>query len=294
VNKPAKPYPDYPLFAHAAGVWAKKIDGKLHYYGPWNDPEGALARYEGQAQEPQPKVARSTKAAKAAKPVKPAKPDKDFPLWWHKSGQWARWVHSHIHYFGADADAALAKWLKEKDDLLAGREPSHNDRGLTLGRLANLFLAAKQHLVDSGEIQPRTWHDYHQIAKRTIAVLGAGRQVANLAPADFEKLRADFAKTHKAKALHGDITRARVFFKYASDSGLIDRPVRYGQSFKKPSKATLRKLRQSKPPRMFTAEEIHRIIAASGVQLKAMVHLGINCGMGNNDCAKLELRHLDL
>src|SRR3954464_4901106 len=43
--KPNKPRPDYPLFAHAAGVWAKKIRGKLHYFGPWSDPDGALAKY---------------------------------------------------------------------------------------------------------------------------------------------------------------------------------------------------------------------------------------------------------
>src|SRR5262245_60744329 len=44
-EKPAKPYPEYPLTAHPAGYWCKKIRGKLHYFGPWSDPDGALAKY---------------------------------------------------------------------------------------------------------------------------------------------------------------------------------------------------------------------------------------------------------
>lgn len=52
-NKPSKPYPGFPLFAHASGRWAKKIRGQLKYFGWWNKPDGpnwqaALALYQKQ------------------------------------------------------------------------------------------------------------------------------------------------------------------------------------------------------------------------------------------------------
>ena len=40
-SKPDKPRPYFPLFAHATGYWAKKVRGKLVYFGKWDDPEGA-------------------------------------------------------------------------------------------------------------------------------------------------------------------------------------------------------------------------------------------------------------
>jgi len=44
-TKPEKPTPDFPLFPHASGKWAKKVGGELHYFGRWTDPDGALASY---------------------------------------------------------------------------------------------------------------------------------------------------------------------------------------------------------------------------------------------------------
>lgn len=44
-EKPQKPHPDFPLFAHATGRWAKKVAGVMRYYGPWSDPDGALQKW---------------------------------------------------------------------------------------------------------------------------------------------------------------------------------------------------------------------------------------------------------
>jgi hypothetical protein len=48
LSKPGKPYPDFPLFAHGIGRWAEKIRGKLVHFGPWSDPDVALAKYLNQ------------------------------------------------------------------------------------------------------------------------------------------------------------------------------------------------------------------------------------------------------
>src|SRR5262245_12571941 len=47
-TKPSKPYPEFPLTAHPAGYWCKKIRGRIHYFGPWDDPDAALAKYREQ------------------------------------------------------------------------------------------------------------------------------------------------------------------------------------------------------------------------------------------------------
>ena len=48
-RKPAKPYSTFPLTPHNNGQWCKKIRGKIHFFGVWEDPDTALQRYLGVA-----------------------------------------------------------------------------------------------------------------------------------------------------------------------------------------------------------------------------------------------------
>jgi len=242
-GKPNKPYPDFPLFAHTVGVWAKKIRGKMHYFGPWADPDGALAKYNA-----------------------------------------------------------------AKDALHEGRKPREDTEGYTLKQLCNDFLNAKQSLVDSGELTRRTWQNYKETCASVLEKFGKSRRVADLDPDDFAALRsAMVGKGWGAVTLGNCVQRVRVVFKFAFDNGSIDRPVRYGQNFKTPSRKTVRIDRAKKGPKLFTANEVRALIdgalvvgqggpslVQAGKVMRAMVLLGINCGFGNADCGRLTKRNLDL
>ena len=236
-------------------------------------------------------------ATKAAGNSKPEKPYEGFPLFPHATKRWAKKIRGKLCYFGSWADGwqkALDQYQEQRDDLHAGRAPRANRDGLTVAMLVDKFLNTKRHLVDTRELTARSWADYYSTCQRVVEAFGKNRLVEDLRAEDFEKLRAKFAKTRSPVTLGNEIQRVRVLMKYAFDSSLIDTPIRYGQTFKRPSKATIRRERQAKGLRMFEAAELRKIIDAAGVPLKAMLLLAANCGFGNRDVGSLPITALDL
>ena len=227
--KPSKPYPEFPLTAHPAGYWCKKIRGKIHYFGPWDDPDGALKKY-----------------------------------------------------------------LEQKDSLHAGRMPRPDPDALTVKALANAYLNHKQDKVNAGELSPRTWLKYKLVADLVVSEFGKQRVVTDLRPDDFAALKNAMTKRWGPLRVRDFIQHVRSIFKYGYDAELLDRPMRFGPGFDRPSKKTLRLDKAKKGPKLFTAEEIRRLLDAATVPMKAMILLGVNAGFGNADCGNLPLTALDL
>src|SRR6185312_2344346 len=254
----------------------------------------------------------STTAARRRKAAsRPAKPYAEFPLTPHPGGKWMKKIRGKIHYFGRwgrvvdgsmqriEGDGwkeALEEYKVQADDLHAGRTPRLASDGLTVADLCNRFLTAKTRKLEAGEIGRRMFADYREITDLVVVNLGKNQPVNGLAAEDFAALRVAMAKRWGPVRLDVSITRIKSVFKFAFDNALIDRPIRYGAEFAKPSRAVLRKHRAQSGPKMLEADQLRRLLAhlEANHALRAMVLLGLNAGFGNTDVASLPLKALDL
>jgi len=215
---------------------------------------------------------------------------------------------------------ALALYKAQADDLHAGRTPRMKkaDEGPTLGDLCNRFLTAKLRQQTAGEITPRMFNEYKGTTDLLVATFGKDRLIDDIASDDFETLRDEMTKRWGPVRLGNEVQKVRTVFKYGYDAGLLDKPIRYGPQFKKPSASVLRRHRAKNGEKMLEVAELRRILdALDGKEmenggtdektgeptkvtmepnpvLRAMVLLGVNCAFNNKDCADLPRTALDL
>jgi len=238
----------------------------------------------------------STASPATGKPTKPGKPYAEFPLTAHPAGYWCKKIRGKIHYFGkwGDPDAALAEYLRVKEALHAGRKPRADPDALTVKDLANAFLLHKEAMVLAGELSPHTFRGYKEACVAILGNFGKERLAADLGTEDFAEMRNKLSRAWGPHRLAKTIQYVRSVFKFGYDVELLNRPVRFGPGFKRPSKKTMRLNRARQGLKLFTPKEICKMLTAAGTALKAMILLGVNCGFGNADCANLPRSAVDL
>jgi len=223
----------------------------------------------------------------------------------HPSGYWCKKIKGKLYYFGPidQPDVALARYQEDGPDLHAGRVPRRRRRGqwiesTTVANAANAFMSVKTDQLDAGEISPNTWRDYHRMLDFIVGVLGRTRRAQDLGPADFADLRAAGGKRWGPWELGKMVVVTRMLFRFAYDHELIDAPLRFGEGFRKPDLVAKRRARRAKGRQVFTAEEIRTLYQATtdrgDHQMRAMILLAINGGLGQTDCAELPMNVLDL
>ena len=240
--------------------------------------------------------------SKKAKRVKPSKPSPDFPLTAHPSGQWCKTIKYKLYYFGVwdDPDAALAKYENDAPFIRQGLDPNDpviqiDFDNLTVDGLVQLFLNEKHEKVSAGENAPETLLGYRDNAAHIFKTFKREKLVEELRPNDFKRLRAALGEGVKFSSLSTRVTHIRAIFNWGSKNYYIKSPMAklWGTQFQKPS-VKIRNLEKSKAPsRVIPSEVFFQLIEYANDNLKALLYLVINSGIGNNDLANLKSSDID-
>ena len=235
-----------------------------------------------------------------AKPAenKPAgKPFKSFPLTPHRSGQFCKKIRGKIFYFGKvdDPETALKRYHEHCRDLHSGKATRvERTDEITVAELANEFLSAKDRKRENGDIEAATFVEYHRDCELFVTFFGRGRSVPSITRDDLADYREFLSRGANATTLSNRVGNARSIFKFAYDKELIDKPVRFGDEFKRPERRVIRRAKAKSGRTHFLAAEIRQLIAGASPDQRAMILLGINCGIGNKDIGNLPSSSIDL
>lgn len=253
-------------------------------------------------------------------PLPPALPYPDFPLRPHKNGQWYKSVWNPISkkpeqfYFGSwredpTGDRALKDpatgWLARKDAIRAGVDNARIvpvGQALSLGELMARFLSHKYRQSAAGELAKPTLAGYLREVTWFVEFMKAQTPVTGLMPEHFTAYMKHLLEQRKL----GRFARKRVrtylntFLRYGARNGWYPLPST-GADWTAPSTdpdsmrlARARAGVKDFSDRTVSGVEIDRLLERSQPAFKAMILLGVNCGLGPADIGRLRWRMLDL
>lgn len=251
---------------------------------------------------------------------KPAKPRPDFPLSPAGNGQWTKKVKQQQYYFGSWRDdpkgeAAIKDWLARKDSILAGLDKlrvATVKEGMLVCDVMTKYLDHFRSQALSNERSLATLGDYMRELQAFSNAVGCNVQAASLRPehfAEYSRLLVQGGRPLPSGEKGGKLGRharkriiryIRAMLNWGAGNGWYPAPT-YGNEFKAPDtspdamrQAKAREGREDHSERIVTGEEIDKLVAEATPLFKAIILLGVNCGLGPADIGRLRWRHIDV
>jgi integrase len=238
------------------------------------------------------------------------KPHPDFPLTPHPNGQWVKKVKGDLYYFGrwkddAKGERAIADWLARKDSILAGLDKlrvASVASEMTLGRVMGLYLENRRTAMLAGELSATTYGDYLRELQLFVTAAGSEAKVAALKPEHFARYAKNLVTDRKLgrHARKRVIAYIKAMLNWGAGNGYYPHPT-YGNDFAAPDtrpdamrQAKAREGKKDHSKRLVTGAEISKLLDRASPQFKAIILLGVNCGLGPADLGRLCWRHMNL
>lgn len=217
----------------------------------------------------------------------------------HKAtGQYYKTCRRRRYYFGTDAKRAVKRYKIEWPYIERGLPipAAFNIAGPPVVQVLDLWLESKRDAMDAGRIKPATFNAYQRVAELQATVLGRTRPAASITPIDFAKVRSALPGEFGVSAvvLSRTMTICRMPWRWAYESELLEKPIRFGPDFTGPTKGDIRRQRHERGRQIFTAAELRAMLDLSDPRLSAMIYLGINGAYTQSEIAALAVDEVDL
>jgi integrase len=241
---------------------------------------------------------------------RPNKPRADFPMFANNNGQWCKKVNGRPYYFGSwTADPKGTEAVKELANRLPGilagtdhlRHLAASGGKISVGELMGKYLSQRRLDTKAGTLSRTTYGDYAtELEKFTDWVKGS-TAVAALRPEHFTGYSAHLIETrklmsHARKRVQGYV---RAMFRWGSKHvGDCPLPtIAFTTPNTTPEAIQKEKARAGltdHSERVVTGAEIDTLLAKANVHMKAIVLLGINCGLGPADIGRMKWKHVSM
>lgn len=212
-----------------------------------------------------------------------------FPLTLHPTGQYCKKIKGKLYYFGSDKQRALERYLEQAFFLHAGKGAKNKSAydNLSLKTLCNLYIDHQESRSAIGEIKSRQVYDQILLLRDFVKYIGPNRVVSDISTIDLQNYRRKVIKSGKApNTINNRLAAVKAMYNWALDNEIIDNI---------PNLKAIKKITRLKAGRpIFIIDQVKKLLDCADTKMKAMIWLGLNCGFGCTDCAKLRWDHLNL
>jgi integrase len=161
---------------------------------------------------------------------------------------------------------------------------------MTVRHLCNLFLDYQAAKVRNGERSPQRWRTIRYTLGGFASCVGDSKLVSQLRPMDFTQYGLTLSRQRSTpNTINTYRAIVRAMLNWARKNELL--PV--GLSWDTLERANTR-TRRAGTEFLFTPEQISALLAVATPKMSAMICLGLNCGFGPMDIARLKWANLDL